>query len=72
MKNDLVKEQNIDFDETPLSENILNLVEVLQGINSIRMLLVKSKSKSNLVEEQSIDFGETLLFKNVLSLVEVL
>ncbi len=44
MKNDLIKEQNIDFNETSLFKNVLNLAKALQSINFVEILLIKSKS----------------------------
>ncbi len=72
MKNDLIEEQNIDFGKTFLFGNVLNLVRIPQGINFVKMLLIRNKSKNNLVEEQNIDFNEIFLFKNVLNLVKIL
>ncbi len=52
--------------------NVLNLVGILQGINSVEVLPVRSEFKNDLAEEQSIDFGEIPLFGNVLSLIGAL
>ncbi len=71
-KNDPAEEQSIDFGKTLLFGSVLNLIRVLQGINSIGVLLIRSESKSDPTKEQSIDFGKTLLFGNVLSLVGIL
>ncbi len=71
-KNNPVKKQNIDFDKTSLSKNVLNLVEALQGTNSTRVLSIKSESKNDPVKEQSIDSNETFLLGNVLSLTRAL
>ncbi len=45
MKNDPIEKQNINFNKTPLFENVLNLIEVLQDINSIRVLSTKNESR---------------------------
>jgi len=37
--------QNIDFNKTPLFKNVLNLIKVPQGINSIGVLPAKNKSR---------------------------
>ena|SRR6266699_790705 len=50
-KNDPTKEQNIDFNKTPLPRNVLNLIEAPQDTNSIRILSIKSESKSDSTEE---------------------
>ena len=71
-KNDLVKKQSIDSNETFLLGSVLNLAGVPQGINSIKVLLVRSESKNDLAEEQSIDSSETPLLGSVLSLIEAL
>ena len=73
VKSDLVEKQSIDSGETLLSRSVLSLVGVLQGTNSIGVLLVRNESmKSDPAEEQSIDSGETLLLGSVLSLAGVL
>ena len=51
MKSDLTKEQSIDFNETPLPKNVLNLIKILQGINFIGVLPVRNESKNDPIEE---------------------
>ena len=52
IKNDPVEKQSIDSNKTPLSRSVLNLIETLQDINSIRMLSTKNKdTKNNLIKE---------------------
>src|SRR6266699_2316114 len=71
VKNDPIKEQNIDSNETLLPRNVLNLAEAPQGINSIGILPVKSEdTKNDPAEEQNIDFNETSLLGNILNLIK--
>ncbi len=43
-KSDPVEKQNINFNKTFLSKNVLNLAGTPQDINSIEMLSIKNKS----------------------------
>ena len=50
-KNDLIEEQSIDSNKTPLFKNVLNLVGISQDINSIRVLPIKNEFKNDPVKE---------------------
>ncbi len=71
-KSDPVEEQSINSGKTLLLRNVLSLIRILQDINFIRVLLIKSESKSDPAEEQNIDFDEIPLFRSVLNLVGAL
>ena len=43
IKNDSIKKQSIDFNKTLLFKNVLNLIKILQGTNSIGVLLIRSE-----------------------------
>ncbi len=70
MKNNPVEKQNINSNKIPLFKNVLNLVEILQDTNSIKVLPVKSKFKSDPIKKQNIDSNKTSLLGSVLSLIE--
>ena len=63
-KNNPIEKQNIDFNKTFLFENVLNLIEVPQDINSIRVLLIKSESQDECSDSisNSIDYNQIRIF----------